>query len=168
VSRGNEFNYTIFINIPLNVMRFKPPRDERRVLAQPQKVTVWAAIPHCANAVYRRHPFTAPDERFRFSIVGLGLALKRTVFAQCVITPYSSGNRTTEEPTNTIGGFLFFIRHYESSIPTGASGASQTTQCQSVAMLDQGQKNGDAKGNRESLAPHPRKSVHHHIPASSL
>lgn len=31
-----------------------------------------------------------------------------------------------------------------------------------------GTKNGDAKGNRESLAPHPRKSVHHHIPASSL
>ena len=77
---------------------------------------------------------------------GLGLALKRSVFAQCVITPYSSGNRTTEEPTNTIGGFLFFIRHYESSIPTGASGASQTTQCQGVAMLDQGQKTVMRKG----------------------
>ena len=66
--------------------------------------------------------------------------------AQCVITPYSSGNRTTEEPTNTIGGFLFFIRHYESSIPTDASGASQTTQCQSVAMLAQGQKTVMRKG----------------------
>ena len=74
------------------------------------------------------------------------IALKRTVFAQCVITPYSSGNRTTEEPTNTIGGFLFFIRHYESSIPTDASGASQTTQCQSVAMLAQGQKTVMRKG----------------------
>ena len=83
---------------------------------------------------------------FHRTHAGLGLALKRTVFAQCVITPYSSGNRTTEEPTNTIGGFLFFIRHYESSIPTGASGASQTTQCQSVAMLDQGQKTVMRKG----------------------
>ena len=118
---GNESNYTIFINILLNKMRFKPPRDERRVLAQSQKVTVWAATPHCANAVYRRHPVITPD-------------------AQCVITPYSSGNRTTEEPTNAVGGFLFFIRHSYRSVLTGASGASQTTPCKSVAMLDQGQK----------------------------
>ena len=37
-------------------------------------------------------------------------------------------------------------RHYESSIPTDASGASQTTQCQSVAMLAQGQKTVMRKG----------------------
>ena len=71
---------------------------------------------------------------------GLGLASERTVFAQCVITPYSSGNRTTEEPTNAVDGFLFFIRHSYRSVLTGASGASQTTPCKSVAMLDQGQK----------------------------
>ena len=142
MSRGNESNYTIFINILLNKMRFKPPRDERRVLAQSQKVTVWAATPHCANAVYRRHPVITPDERLRFSIVPwrFGISLGENVFAQCVITPYSSGNRTTEEPTNAVGGFLFFIRHSYSSVLTGASGASQTTPCKSVAMLDQGQK----------------------------
>lgn len=77
---------------------------------------------------------------------GLGLASERTVFAQCVITPYSSGNRTTEEPTNAVGGFLFFIRHSYSSVLTGASGASQTTPCKSVAMLDQGQKTVMRKG----------------------
>lgn len=56
------------------------------------------------------------------------------------MTLYPSGNRTTEEPTNAVGGFLFFIRHSYSSVLTGASGASQTTPCKSVAMLDQGQK----------------------------
>ena len=93
-----------------------------------------------------RSPLLRSGSVFHRTHAGLGLALKRTVFAQCVITPYSSGNRTTEEPTDCIGGFLFFIRHYESSIPTGASGASQTTQCQSVAMLDQGQKTVMRKG----------------------
>ena len=93
-----------------------------------------------------RSPLLMSGSVFHCTHAGLGLALKRTVFAQCVITPYSSGNRTTEEPTDCIGGFLFFIRHYESSIPTGASGASQTTQCQSVAMLDQGQKTVMRKG----------------------
>lgn len=93
-----------------------------------------------------RSPLLMSGSVFHRTHAGLGLALKRSVFAQCVITPYSSGNRTTEEPTNIIGGFLFFIRHYESSIPTGASGASQTTQCQSVAMLDQGQKTVMRKG----------------------
>ena len=79
---GNESNYTIFINILLNKMRFKPPRDERRVLAQSQKVTVWAATPHCANAVYRRHPVITPDERLRFSIVPwrVGISLGKNRF----------------------------------------------------------------------------------------
>ena len=74
------------------------------------------------------------------------ISLEKNCFCSVRHNPYSSGNRTTEEPTNTIGGFLFFIRHYESSIPTDASGASQTTQCQSVAMLAQGQKTVMRKG----------------------
>jgi len=143
VSRGNESNYTIFINILLNKMRFKPPRDERRVLAQSQKVTVWAATPHCANAVYRRHPVITPDERLRFSIVPwrFGISLGKNRFCSVrhnALFFREQNHRGTHQCSRWVP--LFFIRHSYRSVLTGASGASQTTPCKSVAMLDQGQK----------------------------
>lgn len=129
-------------------MRFKPPRDERRVLAQPQKVTVWAAIPHCANAVYRRHPFTAlmSGSIFPSYSCRIGISPEKNRFCSVrhnAVFFRKQNHRGTHQYNRWVP---FFIRHYESSIPTGASGASQTTQCQSVAMLDQGQKTVMRKG----------------------
>ncbi len=150
-------------------MWFKPRRTRRVLASRPQTVTVWAAIlTHCAYAVYRRHPFTAHDERFRFSIftqcrIGISL-VKKMFFAQCVHNaPYLQETEPQRKPTN-IRWVPFFIRQYERQYPNRASGASHNHTVPSVAMIVSGTKrNGDAgREPGHHWLRHPRKkSVHH-------